>query len=160
LFADYNGAGHPAGDGEAGGNMEPRLSVVTLAVAELGRARAFYEGLGWKVAREDIAGEIVTFDMGGVGLGLFPVSALADDAGVLPEVPAFRGVTLAHNVHSREEVAAVLAEAERAGGRIVKPAADTPWGGVSGYFSDPDRHLWEVCWNPLSPLDAEGRFRW
>lgn len=140
--------------------MEPRISVVTLGVANLHRARMFYEAMGWTVASKDLVGQIVTFNLNGIGLALFPVAELAEDADVLPEVPAFRGVTLAHNVRTREEVAPLLVEAERAGGRIVKHAKDTSWGGFSGYFCDPDHHLWEVCWNPHSPLDEDGDFQW
>jgi len=140
--------------------MEPRISVVTLGVANLHRARVFYEALGWSVAAEDVVGQIVTFNLSGMGLALFPVADLAEDAEVLPEVPAFRGVTLAHNVRTREEVAPLLAEAEQAGGRIVKQSKDTDWGGHAGYFADPDGHLWEVCWNPHSPLAKDGSFQW
>lgn len=140
--------------------MEPRVSVVTLGVANLHRARAFYEALGWSVAVEDLASHIVTFNLNGLGLALFPVAELAEDADLLPEVPGFRGVTLAHNVRTREEVAPLLADAERAGGRIVKQAKETSWGGFSGYFCDPDHHLWEVCWNPGSPLAEDGSFQW
>ena len=140
--------------------MEPRLSVVTLGVANLARARAFYEALGWHVASTDLVDQIVTFNLNGIGFALFPVEELAHDAEVLPEVPAFRGVTLAHNVRTKEEVAPLLLEAERAGGRIVKQARDTAWGGFSGYFADLDHHLWEVCWNPFSPLAEDGSFQW
>ena len=140
--------------------MEPRLSVVTLGVANLARSRAFYEALGWTVASERTADQIVTFNLNGIGLALFPVAELAEDAEVLPEVPAFRGVTLAYNVRTREEVAPLLQQAEDAGGRIVKQAKDTAWGGHAGYFADLDHHLWEVCWNPFSPLDENGNFHW
>lgn len=140
--------------------MEARLSVVTLGVIDLNRARAFYEALGWRVADESVASQIVTFNLNGIGLALFSMTELAEDAQVLPEVPAFRGVTLAHNVRTKDEVASLLTEAERVGGRLVKPAKDTPWGGHSGYFADPDGHLWEVCWNPHSPLGKDGSFRW
>ena len=140
--------------------MEPRISVVTLGVANLHRARLFYEAMGWRVASEDIVSQIVTFNLNGIGFALFPVDELAEDAEVLPEVPAFRGVALAHNVRTREEVEPLLEEAERAGGRIVKHAKETAWGGFSGYFADLDHHLWEVCWNPHSPLKDDGSFQW
>jgi catechol 2,3-dioxygenase-like lactoylglutathione lyase family enzyme len=140
--------------------MEARLSIVTLGVIDLKRARAFYEALGWRVANEAQTDQIVTFNLNGIGFALFPMTELAEDAEVLPEVPAFRGVTLAYNVRTKEEVAPLLAEAERAGGRIIKAAKDTAWGGHSGYFADPDGHLWEVCFNPFSPLADDGSFRW
>ena len=140
--------------------MEQRISIITLGVADLGRARAFYDAMGWQVAGEEHADTIVRYDLNGIGIALFATKDLAVDAGILPEVPAFRGVALAYNVRSREEVAAVLAEAERAGARITKPAEDLAWGGHGGYFADPDGHLWEVCWNPFSPLTEDGSFRW
>ncbi|MDE0448178.1 MAG: VOC family protein [Spirochaetaceae bacterium] len=141
--------------------MEQRLSIVTLGVDDLPRARAFYEALGWRIAHEDLAESIVTFTLNGVGVALYPRVKLLEDIGV----PGIDGsptgaVTLAHNVRTREEVAAVLAEAERAGGTVVKPAQDVFWGGHSGYFQDLDGHLWEVAWNPGSPLDGDGNFAW
>ncbi len=141
--------------------MEQRISIVTLGVEDLARARAFYESLGWRIANEELAGSIVTFTLNGVGLALYPRAKLLEDIG-LPDLDgrATGAVTLAYNVRNREEVAAVLAGAERAGGTIVKPAQDVFWGGHSGYFRDPDGHLWEVAWNPGSPLDGAGNFAW
>lgn len=136
--------------------IEPRLSLVTLGVADLGRARAFYEtGLGWTASAAS-QGDVVFFALGGVALALFPRAALAADAQVSAQGEGFAGVTLAHNVRRREEVAAALARAVAAGGRLVKPAQEAEWGGFSGYFADPDGHLWEVCWNPFFPLGEGG----
>lgn len=128
--------------------MKPRISLVTLGVADLARSRRFYhEGLGLPVFG-DFPG-VVFLQLQGTWLSLYPRTELAADAQVPdPGAQGFRGFTLAHNVESRERVAAVLAEAERAGARIVKPARDTDWGGHSGYFEDPDGYLWEVAWNP------------
>lgn len=136
--------------------MEPRLTLVTLGVADIARARAFYVALGFKASS---AGNdnVAFFDAGGVVLGLYGRAALAGDASMADSVPGFSGVALAHNVRSREEVALVIAEAVAAGGRLVKAAEDVSWGGHSGYFADPDGHLWEVAWNPFFPLDAKGR---
>ncbi|MCR6629826.1 MAG: VOC family protein [Magnetospirillum sp.] len=136
--------------------MQPRLSLVTLGVADVALSRAFYGRLGFV---ESSAGNenVAFFQAGGVVLALFGQQALAEDAGIAFAAPGYRGVTLAHNVATREQVAEVLAEAERAGARIVKPAQDVFWGGHSGYFADPDGHLWEVAWNPFFPLDAGGR---
>ena len=136
--------------------MEQRISLVTLGVADLARARRFYEeGLGW---RPDIAeAEVVFYGLGGAVLALWSRAELAADAGVTDTGAAFGGMVLAHNVRSREEVAAVLAEAERAGGAIRTAARDTPWGGHAGTFADPDGHLWEVAWNPAWPLGEDGR---
>jgi hypothetical protein len=137
--------------------MEQRVSLVTLGVGDLAAARAFYARLGWREAAADGAG-IAFFDLGGFALALHPRNALARDAGVPAAGTGFRAVTLAHNVATPEAVDAVLAEAVGAGGRLVKAGEPAPWGGYSGYFADPDGHLWEVAHNPLVPLDAAGRF--
>ncbi|RRQ24144.1 VOC family protein [Guyparkeria sp. SCN-R1] len=136
--------------------MEQRLSVITLGVADLTRSRAFYEqGLGWTVG--SAAEQVVFFQLNGIVLALYPREALAADAGVpSSQGSGFAGIALAHNVRRREEVDTVLATAERAGGRIAKPAQATFWGGYSGYFADPDGHLWEVAQNPFWELDAAG----
>ena len=134
--------------------MEQRLSLVTLGVRDVARARAFYEKLGFKrVAGDD---KVCFFQLGGIGLSLYGWDALAEDALQAPAGQGFRGISLAHNVRAKEDVARVLAEAAAAGGRIVKPAQDVFWGGHSGYFADPDGHLWEVAWNPGFPIAADG----
>ncbi|MGM0982975.1 MAG: VOC family protein [Pseudomonadota bacterium] len=130
------------------------MSLITLGVGDLARARRFYEGLGWQVGLAE--GDIVFFQLNGLILSLYPRVALARDAGVEDAGSGFAGITLAHNVSSEAEVDSVLIEAERAGGRIVKPASRTAWGGYSGYFADPDGHLWEVAHNPYFPIDDEG----
>ncbi|MES1200681.1 MAG: VOC family protein [Pseudomonadota bacterium] len=135
--------------------MEARLNLITLGVSDLARSRAFYEALGFPVAAAQ--GDFVAFRAGGVSLALFPRHELANDAMVGEAGEGFRAVTLAHNVREKEEVAAVLAEAEAAGAKIMKPAQDVFWGGHSGYFADPDGHLWEVAWNPFFPLDENGQ---
>ena len=127
--------------------MEQRLSLVTLGVADLERARRFYEdGLGWR--RDNAHAEVVFFQIGGAILGLFSRKELAADARLADEGSGFGGIALAYNARSREEVDAVLAEAAAAGATILKPAEDAFWGGYSGYFADPDGHPWEVAWNP------------
>jgi len=136
--------------------MQPRLSVVTLGVEDLPRARRFYEALGWRVS--PASNEHVAFiDLNGVVLSLFGRAALAEDAKVSAEGNGFRGFSLAHNVASKQEVDAVLAHAEGAGATIVNPAHDAFWGGYSGYFRDPEGFLWEVAWNPFWPLGEDGR---
>jgi len=141
--------------------LEQRLSIVTLGVDDLARARAFYEALGWRIASEENADSIVCFTLNGVGFALYPREKLAEDIGLRAGGGNATGaVTLAYNVREREDVAKALDEAERAGGAIVKPAQDVFWGGHSGYFADPDGHLWEVAWNPFSPLDDAGNFAW
>lgn len=138
--------------------MEQRVSLITLGVGDLSRARRFYEGLGWQVGMA-VDDEVVFFQLNGLILSLYPRAAVAQDAGVVDAGGGFAGITLAHNVHSESEVDAVLSEAGRAGGRVVKPASRAAWGGYSGYFADPDGHLWEVAHNPGFPIDAEGNTR-
>jgi catechol 2,3-dioxygenase-like lactoylglutathione lyase family enzyme len=128
--------------------MEPRISIITLGVSDLARSVRFYrDGLGLPL-RQDSGDEIAFFETRGTWLALFPRAALAEDAAVPADGAGFPGFTLAHNVRSRDEVDALLREAETNGARIVKPAQDADWGGYSGYFADPDGYLWEVVWNP------------
>ena len=137
-------------------HMEPRISLITLGVRDVARARAFYEALGFKAGKA--SQDSVTFlDAGGVVLGLYGRAALAEDATVSDSTPGFSGVALAHNARSEADVDAVLAEAVAAGAKLIKPAAKVFWGGYSGYFADPDGHLWEVAYNPYFKLGTEGR---
>ncbi|SHF93985.1 hypothetical protein SAMN02745157_3138 [Kaistia soli DSM 19436] len=138
------------------GGLSPRLSIVTLGVANVAKSRAFYESLGWRPSSASQE-QIVFFQLSGVVLALFDRNHLADDATVAPAGDGFRAVTLAHNVASEAEVDAALAHVERCGARIVKPAAKVFWGGYSGYFADPDGHLWEVAFNPFISFDEAGR---
>jgi len=138
--------------------MHPHLSIVTLGVADLPRSRAFYEALGWTAAAAS-NDRIAFFQLNGLALALHPREMLAADAGLPPgEAQPFSGVTLAHNLAGPEAVDAAMAEAEAAGGRVVKPAAPTGWGGYSGYVADPDGHLWEIAHNPFATLTEDGRF--
>ncbi len=136
--------------------MEPRVSIVTLGVGDIARARAFYDGLGFRASSASNA-DVVFYDAGGVVLALFGRAALAADANVADSAPGFSGVVLAHNVAGEREVDEVLAEAVAAGAKLVKSGQKAFWGGYTGYFSDPDGHLWEVAYNPYFPLSAEGR---
>jgi catechol 2,3-dioxygenase-like lactoylglutathione lyase family enzyme len=136
--------------------MNPYVSAITLGVADLARAKRFYaDGLGWPVAFEQ--GEWVAFATGegSPGVGLLGRAALAGDAGVPAEGSGFSGMTLSYLVRSEERVAEVLAEAERAGGTVVKPLEKPAWGGASGYFADPDGHLWKVASGPGEQRFAE-----
>jgi hypothetical protein len=138
--------------------MEQRISLITLGVRDLAESAAFYERLGWRrAARSEEA--IVFFQCGAIVVALFPGSELAKDAGVSPEGHGFRGFAIAYNTRSRGEVDAVLAEAALHGAEIVKPAREASWGGYSGYFRDPDGHLWEVAWNPHFGLEPDGTLR-
>lgn len=133
--------------------MEPRLSLVTLGVTDLARARAFYETLGWEDRSSDAS--VVFFSSHGMVLGLWDRASLARDSAV-NDGGGWGGVTLAHNVRSPAEVDQVLAEAEAAGATIGRSGAPTDWGGYSGVFLDPDGHPWEVAHNPGWPLADDG----
>jgi uncharacterized protein len=136
--------------------MEPRISIVTLGVEDLNRSRSFYERLGWRRCMSKAEG-IAFFRAGGMLLALYPRHELAKDASVADDGHGFSGFTLAYNARTREEVDSVLAEAETAGAKILKPAQDVFWGGYSGYFSDPDGFAWEVAWNPSFEIAEDGR---
>ncbi len=129
--------------------MKPRISMITLGVNDLQISVAFYEKMGF-VRKEPLSNEIAFFDLNGSWLGLYPRDKLAEDAEVPADGSGFRGVTLAHNLASREEVDALMADAVAAGATTVKKPQDAVWGGYSGYFADPDGHLWEVAFNPFS----------
>lgn len=134
--------------------MKPRISMVTLGVEDLGAAIDFYEkGLGWP--RMDSPPSVAFFTLNGTWLGLYGREALAEDALVSPRGEGFRGITLAHNVASEEEVNRVMDQAVKAGATVVKPPQKVFWGGYSGYFSDLDGHLWEVAHNPFCWIGPE-----
>ena len=134
--------------------MQARITVITLGVDDLERALRFYrDGLGFDtegiVGTEFEHGAVIFIDLqAGLKLALWPRSSLARDSGLPLTPPCPTGLSLGHNVGSRDEVDAVMARAAHAGARIVKPAQVTFWGGYAGYFQDPDQHLWEVVWNP------------
>jgi catechol 2,3-dioxygenase-like lactoylglutathione lyase family enzyme len=128
--------------------MEPRISLITLGVDDLAKSYEFYKnGLGLPTTRTPDQG-IVFFQTSGVTLALFPYENLAHDIGDTWNTPRakFSGVTIAHNVRERHQVDELLTQAQEAGATIVKPAADTSWGGYSGYFTDPDGYAWEIAW--------------
>jgi catechol 2,3-dioxygenase-like lactoylglutathione lyase family enzyme len=137
--------------------MEQRVSLVTLGVRDLARARAFYEGLGWTTSAEP-EDDVVFFQAGGLIVALWDREQLAEDSTV-SDTSGWGGITLAHNVRSPADVDAVLAEAEAAGGAIGRPGAETFWGGYSGVFLDPDGHPWEVAHNPHWTLTEDGSVR-
>ncbi|MET8122958.1 VOC family protein [Micromonospora sp. NPDC005291] len=134
--------------------MEQRISLVTLGVADVARAKAFYEQLGWHGQEVE---ETVFFQAGGLALVLWGRDKLADDAGIDdPGTRGFGGITLAQNVRSRAEVDEVIATATKAGAEVTKPARETFYGGYAGYFADPDGHIWEIAWNPGFTLGPDG----
>jgi uncharacterized protein len=128
--------------------VEQRISLVTLGVTDLSRARSFYEALGWSGAQQP-DDEVCFFQSGGIVFGLW--TALGGHGAP--------GVELAHNVRTPEEVGAVLIEAERAGGAIVRPVARAEWGGTSSAFADPDGYVWEVAHNPGWTITEDGSIR-
>lgn len=138
--------------------MQPRISMITLGVAELERSTAFYErGLGLPRMHFESEG-VAFFNLRGTWLALFPRQALAEDAGVSGVGGGFPGFSLAYNVARREQADEVIAQAVAAGGKLVKAAQDVFWGGYSGYFADPDGFLWEVAWNPhfwIGPAEGD-----
>ncbi len=134
--------------------MEQRLSVITLGVADLARARAFYEALGWSTGAgpDD---DVVFFQAGGMVVALWGRSQLAEDSGVT-EGEGWGGITLAHNVRSPSEVDSLMSEAAGAGATITRRAGDTFWGGYSGVFLDPDGYPWEIAHNPHWTIAEDG----
>jgi catechol 2,3-dioxygenase-like lactoylglutathione lyase family enzyme len=135
--------------------VEPRISIITLGVADLERSLRFYrDGLGLPTTRKAEEG-IIFFQTAGTCLALYPYDALAKDIGetFLIEKSKFGGITLAHNVRSKDEVDELMERAAKAGAKIEKPAADTFWGGYAGYFSDPDGYIWEVAWGAFEMRD-------
>jgi len=139
--------------------MQPRISMITLGVSNLNAAFEFYQtGLGLP-RREPYSDDVAFFDLNGTWLGLYPWDKLAEDATLSHEGSGFRGVTLAHNLQSKEEVDAVMSQALSAGATLVKEPQEVFWGGYSGYFADPDGHLWELAWNPFSWIGPEDTIR-
>jgi catechol 2,3-dioxygenase-like lactoylglutathione lyase family enzyme len=138
--------------------MDQRVSLITLGVTDVTQAAAFYESLGWH--RADAPDGVVAFDLIGQTLGLYPLEKLAEDIGVPISDLGQGAMTLSYNCREKLDVAEVLKDAERAGAKILKAAADVFWGGHHGYFRAPDGCIWEVAYNPFSPLGPDGAFCW
>jgi uncharacterized glyoxalase superfamily protein PhnB len=138
--------------------MEPRVTLITLGVADLTRAVDFYRDVvGWAAASV-VDDDVAFFDLDGFILALWRDRSLAADIGAeASDRGAFEAVSLAYNARSHEEVDAVFTSLAERGARIVKPPVETDWGGYSGYFADPDGHHWEVAWNPFWPIREDGR---
>lgn len=136
--------------------MDQRLSLITLGVSDLARARAFYEdGLGF--VRGNDEDEVAFYQLPGMILALWGRADLARDAGLTDSGATFSGVTLAQNVGSSREVDATIEQARAAGASVLKPGTRTDWGGYSGYIADPDGHLWEIAHNPFWTVHQDGR---
>lgn len=141
--------------------MTARISIVTLGVEDLDRARRFYEeGLGWPVSSDSVEGEIVFIRLGGTVLALYGYESLAEETG-LPSNRGvgFGGITLAQNFTSKEEVDQVMARAVAAGARVLAEPVDRFWGGYSGYFADPDGYAWEIAWGPNFEYNEDGSLK-
>jgi predicted lactoylglutathione lyase len=137
--------------------MDQRLSLITLGVADVDRARQFYEALGWRTGAE-AGDDVVFFQTGGMIVAFWDRAKLAEDSCV-EDSGGWGGVTLAYNVNSPEEVDAVISEAESAGATVPRAGAETFWGGYSGLFIDPDGHPWEVAHNPRWTVEEDGSTR-
>ena len=139
--------------------MKPRINFVTFGVVDMAKMRSFYERLGL-VASGASNPNVTFFDANGILLALFGYQELAEDAGVKAgPVPEFRGVGVAWNGTSEEDVDRIMAHAKAAGATIAKKAVKVFWGGYSGYFADPEGHLWEVAFNPFMTIDADGQIQ-
>lgn len=135
--------------------MTPRINLVTLGVRDMAGQRTFYERLGFRASSAS-SPDVTFFAANGVVLGLFGHDALAEDAHLTTHpTPSFRGVTLAWNVESETQVDAAMDHAAACGATILKPPQKVFWGGYSGYFADPEGHVWEIAYNPFFPLDAD-----
>ena len=137
--------------------MEQRVSVITIGVRDLARARAFYEALGWSSSSAP-GDDVVFFQAGGTVVSLWDRARNAEDS-TMTDGGGWGGITLAHNVRSPAEVDAVIEEARRAGGTIGREPAETFWGGYSGVFVDPEGHPWEVAHNPFWTVEEDGSVR-
>ncbi|GGA70850.1 glyoxalase [Nitratireductor aestuarii] len=134
--------------------MQQQISIITLGIRDLDRSRHFYEqGFGWKPKFAN--DEIIFFQMNGFVLGLFKLSSLESDMNRTGLVTP-GAFSLAHNVHTQEEVVPVMEQLLKAGGRLIREADAPPHGGFRGYVADPDDHAWEIAWNPAWPISPEG----
>ncbi|MFC1875092.1 VOC family protein [Chloroflexota bacterium] len=132
--------------------MKPKISIITLGVENITSSKTFYKQLGFPCHGEESDDHFVMFELEGTWLALFPREELLKDTGSKEREYGFSGITLAHNVASKEEVDSVINEARRLGAKVTKEPQDTFWGGYSGYFKDFDGYFWEVAWNPFTDL--------
>ena len=138
--------------------MDQRISLITLGVRDADKLAAFYDALGWD--RVETQDGVIAYDLIGQTLGLYPLEKLAEDIGVDVATLGHGAITLGHNVRDKADVGHLMALAEKAGAKVLKPASDVFWGGHHGYFADPEGNIWEVAHNPFSPLSDAGAFRW
>ncbi|MBF0147032.1 MAG: VOC family protein [Magnetococcales bacterium] len=135
--------------------MNQLLSLVTLGVSDMARSRAFYERLGWKASLAS-CDHVCFFQTGSMAVALYPMDHLLNDSGKTGTAPVAGGITLGINVSNRLDVDRELAAVLECGATLLQPANDTPWGGRTAYFSDPDGHPWEITWAPMFPLGPDG----
>lgn len=138
--------------------MQQRISLITLGARDQNALAEFYDALGW--TREESPDGVIAYDLIGQTLGIYPLEKLAEDIGIDVDTMGHGAATYGYNMTEKDQVAHLLAKAEAAGGKILRPAGDVFWGGHIGYFADPEGHIWEVAHNPFSPLSPEGKFRW
>lgn len=138
--------------------MEQRISLITLGASDPARLATFYDALGWQ--RVETQDGVIAYDLIGQTLGIYPLEMLAQDIGVPVERLGRGAATLGYNVRQKEQIPSLLDLVAPAGGRVLKEASDVFWGGHHGYFEDPEGHIWEVAFNPFSPLRSDGAFRW
>ena len=138
--------------------MDQRVSLITVGVDDPKAAAGFYDAMGWK--RVDSLDGVIAYDLIGQTLGLYPLSALADEIGVPIKTLNRGAITLSYNCRTKEDIAQVLHDARAAGADILKAASDVFWGGHHGYFRAPDGTIWEIAFNPYSALAPDGSFRW
>ncbi|MCX7559179.1 VOC family protein [Sulfitobacter sp. F26204] len=138
--------------------MEQRISLITLGVRDAAALSAFYDALGW--VRVETQDGVIAYDLIGQTLALYQLEKLAEDIGVDINSLGHGAMTLSYNVRTKEEVSRLMNLAQTAGAKVLKAAGDVFWGGHIGYFSDPEGHIWEVAYNPFSPLGDAGEFRW
>ena len=148
------GPPHPLQNGPE--PMEQRISLITLGVADVPRATAFYEALGWEASDEFETDQVSFFQAGGLIFAIWGREDLVADAHLKDTGATFGGMALSYNTRTLEEVDVVLDQAVAAGGRLLRAGGDTPWGGYTGYFADLDGHTWEVAWNPDFPIAKDG----
>lgn len=137
--------------------MESRISLITLGVSDLAKSKKFYEGLGLKTTWSEDKG-VIFFKTSGAVLALFPFSELLKDIGIGDAEKKFGGITIAHNTRDKEEVDKIMSAVTSSGGRVIKKPQDAFWGGYSGYFADPDGHIWEVAWGAF-PFNEDGSLK-
>lgn len=138
--------------------MQQRVSLITLGARDPEHLARFYDAVGWQ--RVDSPDGVIAFDLLGQTLGIYPLEKLAEDMGLALDEIGHGAMTLGHNVREKNDVAPLMEKAKKAGARILRPATDIFWGGHVGYFADPEGQIWEIAWNPHSPLSGDGAFRW